>query len=171
MTTPVKTLIGRDNSLASTGRVYETDDAIVAETSDQYELSRKSVLFEDILLITFHREIGWMFVAVQSVIIVFALLVAGTTYAANGPFLSVAIIAAFSIPSIIALIVRLIFKVDVISIFGRRSRAAIRFSFRKKRARELYGRLCYRTRQKQRVPEETTPEVMPQPESQPESAV
>lgn len=163
MTTPAKTLIGRDNGLASSGRVYETDDAIVAETSDQYELSRKSVLFEDILLITYHREIGWTFVVVQSVIIFFILLVAGITYASNGPSRVVAIMAAFAIPSVLALIVRLIFKVDVISIFGRRSRAAIRFSFRKKRARELYGRLCYRTRQKQRVPEEVTP--------QPESAV
>jgi hypothetical protein len=165
MTTPVKTLIGKDNGLATRGRVYETDDAIVAETTDQYELSRKSVLFEDILLITYHREIGWAFVVVQSVVIFFVLLVAGITYAANGPLLSAAIIAAFAIPSIIALIVRLILKVDVISIFGRRSRAAIRFSFRKKRARELYGRLCYRTRQKQRVPEEITPEITPQPES------
>jgi len=163
MTTPAKTLIGTDNGLASRGRVYETDDAIVAETTDQYELSRKSVLFEDVLLITYHREIGWPFVVVQSVVIFFVLLVAGVTYAANGPSKVVAIIAAFAAPSLIALTVRLIFKVDVISIFGRRSRAAIRFSFRKKRAREVYGRLCYRTRQKQRIPEEVTP--------QPESAV
>jgi len=170
MTTPAKTLIGKDNGLATRGRVYETEDAIVAETSDQYELSRKSVLFEDILLITYHREIGWTFIVVQSVVIFFVLLVAGITYAANGPFLSVAIIAAFAIPSIIALIVRLIFKVDVISIFGRRSRAAIRFSFRKKHARELYGRLCYRTRQKQRVPDEVTPEITPDVTPQPESA-
>ena len=163
MTTPAKTLIGTDNGLASRGRVYETDDAIVAETTDQYELSRKSVLFEDVLLITYHREIGWTFVVVQSVIIFFVLLVAGVTYASNGPSQVVAIIAAFAAPSAVALTVRLIFKVDVISIFGRRSRAAIRFSFRKKRAREVYGRLCYRTRQKQRIPEEVTP--------QPESAV
>ena len=174
MTAPAKTLVGTNKGLVTRERVFETDDAIVVESTDQYELSRKSVLFEDVLLITYHREIGWPFILVQSAVIFFVLMVAAITYTATGPLSVVAIMSAFAIPSIVAVTVRAIFKVDVISIFGRRSRAAIRFSFRKKRAREVYGRLCFLTRQKQRVPEEVTPQPEPQPEPsepQPESAV
>jgi hypothetical protein len=158
MTNPSKAFVGSRTTLATRERVFETDDAIVVETTDQYELSRKHVLFEDILLITFHREIGWTFVMLQIAIIAFVGIVGGLMFAANAPARAVAIAGAFALPSAIAIVVRLIFKVDVVSVFGRRSRAAIPFSFRKKRARELYGHLCARTRQTRRGPEEVTPQ-------------
>jgi len=151
---PKRTLLGTESGISTRQRVYETDDGIIVESTDQYELSRKSVLFEDVVLITYHREIGWTYVLVLSILAFAFLAVAATAYASGAPLKVAGTIAAIASPILIALIVRFVMKVDVVSIFGRRSRAAIHFTFRKAHARELYGRLCYRTRQAQKVPEE-----------------
>lgn len=152
--TPKRTLLGTESGIASRQRVFETDDGIIIESTDQYELSRKSVLFEDVVLVTYHREIGWTYVLVLGAIAFIFLAVAGTSYASGAPLPVAGTIAAIASPFLIAIAVRLVLKVDVISIFGRRSRAAIHFAFKKQRARELYGRICFQTRQAQRVPEE-----------------
>ncbi|HEX3109188.1 MAG TPA: hypothetical protein VHU41_08840 [Thermoanaerobaculia bacterium] len=151
---PKRTLIGTESGIATRQRVYETDDGIIVESTDQYELSRKSVLFEDIVLVTYHREFGRVYMLVLSALALVFLGIAATAYASGAPLKVAGSIAAIAAPILIAIIVRLVMKVDVVSVFGRRSRAAIHFSFRKSRARELYGRLCYRTRQAQKVPEE-----------------
>ena len=86
--------------------------------------------------------------------------------------IAAAIIASFALPSVIAILVRMAYQVDVISIFGRRSRATLRFSFRKRRAREIYGRLCARTRQTQKEIEEANREPeAPRPTVESESIV
>jgi len=158
MTAPKRTLLGSESGISTRQRAFETDEGIIIESTDQYEVSRKSVLFEDVVLVTYHRQIGWAYVLVLTAIAVLILAVAGvflfTAPATGAPVKVSAIIAAFAIPFLILIAVRLVMKVDVISIFGRRSRAQIHFSFRKRRARDIYGRICHRTRQAQRVPQE-----------------
>lgn len=154
MTTAKRTLIGTESGIGARQRVYETADGIIVESTDQYEVSRKSVLFEDVVLVTYHREIGWTYVLVLSTIEFVFLAIAGVSYASGAPLAVAGTIAAIALPILIAVFLRLIMKVDVVSVFGRRSRAAIHFPFRKQRARELYGRICHLTRQAQRMPEE-----------------
>jgi len=143
-------LLGRNISIGSREAIYESDDAIEIDATDQYELAHKRVLFEDVVLVTYHREIGWMYIALHGVVVVIFLAIAATTAAAQGGLVPSAIISAFAVPSIVLILLRAIFQVDVISIYGRRSRAQVRFLFRKQRARELYGRICARSRQIQR---------------------
>jgi len=167
-----RTLLGRNIGFGLRENVYETDDGIEVSATDQYELSRKRVLFEDIVLITYHRELGWAFLSAQTLIAVIFIAVAAVTYAAKGGVIAAAIIASFALPSVIAILVRMAYQVDVISIFGRRSRATLRFSFRKRRAREIYGRLCARTRQTQKEIEEANREPeAPRPTVESESIV
>ena len=67
--------------------------------------------------------------------------------------------------STIGCLVRLVLKLDYVSVFGRRSKAAMRFSLRKRRAREVYGRICSRALEVQRsmVQKEPEPVVPPSP--------
>jgi hypothetical protein len=150
-----RTPLGRNFGIGTRELVYESDDAIEVESSDHYELSRKRVLFEDIALITYHREFGWAFLSANIFVAVIFLAIAEVTYAGGGGWIAAAIISAFAVPSIIAIFLRLTYRVDVISIFGKRSRATVRFSFKKQKAREIYGRLCHRTRQVQKNIEES----------------
>jgi len=153
MTATRKTL-GRNTTFGTRERVFETDEGIEVESTDQYELTRKRVLFEDIVLVTIHREVGWAFLLANGLLVTVFLIIAFVTYFASGRDFSAMIIAAFAVPSAIALAIRLFFKVSVVSVFGRRSRAKVRFLFSERRARELYGHLCARARQIQREIEE-----------------
>jgi len=98
-----------------------------------------------------HKRIG----ALYGVTAFIFFIIGGFTYVGGGGWIATSIILAFAVPSTIAIFLRLIYRVDVISIFGKRSRATIRFSFKKQQARELYGRLCHRTRQVQTNIEES----------------
>ena len=74
----------------------------------------------------------------------------------------------------IACLVRLILRVDVITVYGRRSKAQITFQYRKGRAREVYNSICEKVRQSQealaaKIAAETPPEppVVPVPRPPP----
>jgi hypothetical protein len=148
--TPSRVPIGRNTALGTRERIFETDDAIEVDSTDQYEVSQKRVLFEDIVLVTWHRELGWGYLAAHAFVLTVFIVIAMIVVAGGGGAVGATVVALFGLPSFVAILIRSIFQVDVVSIFGRRSRAKIRFFFRKKRARELYGRICYKTRQIQR---------------------
>ncbi len=147
MSSGARTLLGRNTSLASRQAVYETADGVEVESTEQYELSRRRVLFEDVLLVTYHRETGWPVVVANIFVFLVFFMIGGSIIAANGSVPAALIVAAFGVPSLLLILVRLTLKVDVVTLFGRRSKAAIRFPFRKQRARETYGHLCARARQ------------------------
>ena len=160
--------LGRNNTIGSRERVFETDEGIEIESTDQYELSRKRVLFEDVMLVTIHRELGWAYLLTNGALTLVFLGITMMTYFASSRDLTALFLIIFALPSTIAIIIRLAFQVNVVSIFGRRSRAKVRFNFSQQRARELYGHLCARTRQVQREIEEAnvipeSAESLPQP--------
>ncbi|MEK6376154.1 MAG: hypothetical protein AABO58_26060 [Acidobacteriota bacterium] len=142
-----RTLLGRNTGVAERQTVYESADGLEIESIEQYERSRAMVLFEDVVLVTYHRELGWPMVVLNAALASVFFLIGGLIFAANSSMAVAAIFAAFGIPSLVLIIVRLARQVDVISVFGRRSKAVIRFPYRKRRAREIYGHLCARTRQ------------------------
>lgn len=142
-----RTLLGRSASVAERQMVYESSDGLEVESIEQYERSRLMVLFEDVILVTYHREIGWPMVVLNVAVASLFFLIGGLIFAANSSVVVAAIFAAFGVPSLVLILVRLARQVDVISVFGRRSKAVIRFPYRKQRARETYGHLCARARQ------------------------
>lgn len=158
-----RTYLGRNYGMGIREKVYETADAIEVDSTDQYELSRKRVLFEDIVLVTYHRELGVGYIVANLFIVIVFLLIAAATAAAQGGMVGSLIVAAFALPSLIAIIIRAVLQVDVIAVYSRRARAKIRFTFRKQRARELYGRICSKTRQTQRQIEEENRAAEPAP--------
>lgn len=149
--TPARKRIGRNNALASRETIYETADGLETESVEHYDITRKRVLYEDVQLVTYHRELGFWFVLLNVLVSAFFLALAITIVAVTRKNMILAVIwLAMAAPSLIALTIRLLLRVDVVTIFGRRSKATLRFSFRKKRAREIYGQICARVRQVQR---------------------
>jgi hypothetical protein len=73
--------------------------------------------------------------------------------------------ALLALPFLIALIVRLVLKLDFVTVFGRRSKAVMRFAIKKRRAREVYGHICARAREVQRSME--PPPAAPVPVEEP----
>ena len=56
--------LGKFATVVSREFVYETADGIEIESRDQYDVARKKVLYEEVLLVTFHREMGAIFLIV-----------------------------------------------------------------------------------------------------------
>lgn len=142
-----RTFLGRNAGVAERQTIYESADGLEVDSIEQYERSRLMVLFEDIVLVTYHREVGWPMVVLNAALASVFFLIGGLIFAANGSVVVAAIFAAVGVPSLVLIMVRLARQVDVISVFGRRSKAVIRFPYRKRRARETYGHLCARARQ------------------------
>lgn len=120
--------------------VYRTDDAIEVDDLEWVEIRRTRVFFDDVLLVTYHKEVGILFPIVMGLIAGFwgliALAIATSSVQVSLFFFGAA--ALFAIP----MILRFILKVDVITVFGRRSRARLQFGYRKQRARRLYAEIC-----------------------------
>jgi hypothetical protein len=167
--TPARTRLGSTARAFGRESVYELPDGIEIESTENYEVIRRRVLFEDVLLITYHREIGFWFVLLNGLVGAFFLLMGVVIVSVQRsgsvwPFLTPWLVMAF--PFLLAASLRAILGVEVISIFGRRSKAQIRITFRKQRAREIYGRILARVRQAQRALEsevaESAAAAMPQ---------
>jgi hypothetical protein len=149
-------VIARHTGLATRELVYETSDGVEVESNDHYEVSRRRVFYDDVVLVTYHRQVGALFITVNALLVFMFVSLAAIMAAAIRtkdvwPMIIVWLLMAA--PSFIAIVIRLLLRVDVINVYGRRSKATLRYSWRKQKAREVYGRICARVRQAQRASE------------------
>lgn len=144
-----RTLIGKFASLAARDAIYETPEGFEIETVAGYDVTQRRVLYDDVLFVTLHRRYGVTYLGATGLITLLFIALGWITYRSfptgAGPW----IVAAFGLPSAISFLVRAIFGVDTITIFGRRSKASIGFRLRKGRAREAYERVCMLVRNAQ----------------------
>jgi hypothetical protein len=151
MTPSPRKLLGRNAYMMSRDAVYETPDAIEAVSREGYEITRKRVLYEEVLLVTIHRATGPLYVTFTALAaLFFGGLAVIFQFSANVPSVAITF-ATLALPFLIACLIRLIMKVDFVTVFGRRSKAVMRFTLRKRRAREVYGRICARAVEVQRA--------------------
>jgi hypothetical protein len=151
MTEPRKVL-SRWRTAASRETVYQTADGLDVESNQQYEIVERRVLFDDVLLVTLHRYVGIAYPLVTGLFAAFFIGIGILILSINvDSWIAAAIFGAIGAPFLIALLLRVMFGVDVITVFGRRSKAILRFGLRKKRAREVYGQVCAAVRNAQRV--------------------
>jgi hypothetical protein len=158
-------LLGRNIGAMMREAVFETADAIESESRAGYEVTRKRVLFEEVLLVTIHREMGALYVILTAAL---AILFGGIAILSRSALPAAIFFGILAVPFFIACIVRLVMRLDFVSVFGRRSKAVMRFALRKRRAREVYGRICSRALEVQRAmvepqTEETLPVAEPPP--------
>lgn len=145
-----RTYLGKASSVAARYRVYLTNDGFDVDSKEQYDIIQRRVLFDDVQLVTIHREAGVYFLTVTGVIGLIISTIAITILAYDvGNWVSALIVAAIGLPFVIAFVLRLLFGDEVITIFGRRSKATIRFGLRKQRARQAYGKICATVREAQ----------------------
>jgi hypothetical protein len=148
MTSGKRTLLGRNSGVMLREAVYETADSIECEAREGYDVTRKRVLFEEVLLVTIHREVGTLYVIAMGAA---AVIFAGVAFLGRREPAFAISFGILALPFLIGCVIRLVLRLDYVSVFGRRSKAVMRFSFRKRRAREVYGRICSRALEVQRA--------------------
>jgi hypothetical protein len=145
---PVRTLMGTWSDLGSWQRVYETAEALEVDESNGMTGTRHRVFYDEVLLVTYHSFVGWPLALMAglagALIGMFALAAA---MAGDGR--TAVTIAFFGLLAAVFLVVRLVVKVDAVTIYGRRSRARASFWLNKDRARASYLRVCARVRRAQ----------------------
>lgn len=139
--------LGWARGLGNRQRVYERPDGLEVDEIDYYEINRKRVYYDDVQFITLHKIYGWPFLLGTGLLAgTFGLISILSMSSSTGAGLTFFLMGA--IPGALFL-VRLLLRVDVITVYGKRSKAQITFAFRKARARETYRGICENVRRSQ----------------------
>src|SRR5688572_33510825 len=111
-------LLARTNSIATRQRVYRVPDGLEVDWMDTFEVRRRRVLFDEVLLITYHRRYGKVLLTVASI---FVILAAATAFlsaqGAQDATVGWILFAILGGPFLIILLVHLIMKWDEINVY------------------------------------------------------
>jgi hypothetical protein len=143
-----RTLLGRHSGATSQERVFLTSDAIEVEEAEGYDVSRRRVFFDEVLLVTYHQTAGVGFVVAMVVFMTLFGFIGLLTLVADARTGGI-VLALLVLPFVVALVLRLALKLDVITVHGRRTKAELRFWFRKGRAQQVYQRITRLVRARQ----------------------
>lgn len=134
-----RTRIGRNNDFATRQIVYRTPAGIEVDELDHFEVVRRRVLYDDVLVVTYHREQSWGYVVFLAIVV----LIFGVLAAIASEIVPLAMtLAALAALALVLAVLRLLTQVDVVTVFGRRSKAAVRFPYRKAYARRIFNETC-----------------------------
>jgi len=140
MTDPTKrTRIGRNNDFATRQVVYRTPLGIEVDELDHFEVVRKRVFYDDVLLVTLHRQQTWGFLVLAAIVV---LLFGGLTVVAKDVPPLAMTLGVVAAAALVFGTIRLLYQIEVVSVFGRRSKASIRFGFRRARAAQMFNEIC-----------------------------
>ena len=141
-------LLGSRSSLSTRQRIYRLADAIEVEELEGYDVTRRRVLLDEVLLVTYHQIFGWAFLVAMAVLLTLFGFMSGLLALAE-PRAGLIAFALTGLPAGVALVLRLALRLDVVTVFGKRTKAEIHFWFRKSRAREVYRQVCRAARERQ----------------------
>jgi len=142
MTEPARRIfLGRDTSWAERVRVYRTDEALEVAYINTFEVSLRRLFFDEVQLVTLHRARGsrtlWLLITLSALCGLGALAVRSAAGFSFGLFTLTAIVFAWTL-------VTALIQSSVVTAYGARARARIRFLYRPGKARRVYDDLCRR---------------------------
>jgi hypothetical protein len=158
-----RTRLGRVITLSTRESIFQTAEGIEVDSVEQFELIRRRVLYEDVQLVTYHRERGLAFLLTTGIVAAFFIGLGLLIGSIGSEMQGAAVFLVIGFVPLIAFLLRFMFGADVITVFGRRSRARLRFGVRKARARQVYGSICAAVRNAQRIRPTTMPGVTATP--------
>jgi hypothetical protein len=134
-------------------RAYLASDAIEVDEIEGYSGTRRRVLLDEVLLVTLDRRRRpltvaiWLAVAALCFVPVFSV---GLSIAKERALLVASLTGlVLASPFLLGALLHLLFGVDFVTVFGKRGVAQIAFSFRKRRAKEVFALLRERAQEAQ----------------------
>jgi hypothetical protein len=145
--------LGSSFDLTERQYVYLQPDCLEIDVVDGYEISRKRVFLTDVCLITMHRQRRWvplLILGSLSGILLLSGLGAMSAAGAHGDRTPVLIVFAVlgGLPGIMTLWM-LLSPATNVTVMGRRTKAVLRFPFRRGRAEAMRDELSALVRQAQ----------------------
>lgn len=156
--------LGKARTVSDRVRTYWTDEALEVDQADHFEIRRRRVFFDEILLVTLHSTRGLL---ISLLPFSFALLFTiAAMAAADEPSASKFfwLLTAFFVAAAVALA---FIPIWVVTVYGRRTRARMHFRLRQGKARRIYAEICRAAADAQRALSQRlaaqAPEPLPQP--------
>ncbi len=148
MAPPRRIHLGTRTGLSFVHKVYRTPHAIEVDEMEGVDVTRRRVLFDEVLLVTYHRAYGLAFVLTMTALsLVFTGLSA--LIALGDRTLALVFFALLGLPTLGLLALRLVLGIDVLTVHGRRTRAEAHFWLRKASGRDSYRLICRLARERQ----------------------
>ena len=148
MATRGRVHLGTRTGLSFVHKVYRAADAIEVDEIEGVDVTRRRVLFEEVLLVTYHRAYGLAFVLTLTVLLTLFSTLSGLV-AISDRAVGLVIFALTGLPTLVLLGLRLALGIDVLTVHGLRTRAEVHFWLRKARGREVFRQVCRVTREQQ----------------------
>jgi hypothetical protein len=139
---PPRRLLATDQSIGESIRIYRAGDALEVDVISLYNIRRRRVFFDEVQLVTLHSRRGLPPAAVAWGALALLMGLTSNGIGRNGDprtlsiFLAVA--AAFALGSLGSMLM----PVWTVTVFGKRTRARLRFRLRGGKARRIYGEIC-----------------------------
>lgn len=131
--------LGRALSLGERVRTYWTDEALEVDRIDNYEIRRRRVFFDEILLVTLHTTRGFLIsilpLFLALLFMVMALAASDEPAASTAFWVVAAFFAALALGAALT-------PVWVVTVYGKRTRARMHYRLRQAKAREVYAEIC-----------------------------
>ncbi len=139
--------LGKRAAFANREYVYRTRDCFEIDEVEGYEVTRKRVFYDDVVLVTHHTFRPWP----AAVMIALIAGLFGLSAVALGDVARIAALVFFvlSMLSLLWIVVLLSLGGDVITIQGKRTTARMHFLLRRGRALEVYRLACRLARERQ----------------------
>jgi hypothetical protein len=149
MSAAARTTLGKTRWAGTNIVVYQMDGWLEIDESEEYEVRRRRIFFDEIRLVTYNRVTGWPAVlACLALVALFAGL-AAWVWLAGGEKGAAAAVALCGLPFLGFAFVRVLLRIDRVTVFGPRTRARMDFTFQKARAREVFELVCRLAREHQ----------------------
>ena len=143
---PRRTALGREFGVGHRAYVFLTADAVEVDEVDGLDVARTRVLLDDVMLVTLHKRPPWGLFWTVVLLMAFFVLVIGLF---PWRWQVLLVVLPFFVPVLVALLVRVIFGVHYVSVFGRRSKARMAWYLRGARARATFALLLERVAERQ----------------------
>ena len=145
---PRRVLLGTRQGYHTRERVYATRDALEIDDVEGSDVTRRRVFYDDVVLVTRHRQYGWVFLSVTLALAIGVGFIVGPL---RTPTVGLAVVmyALFGLPFLLSFVIRALFGVEVICVQGRRTKAVMHFQARRRRAIRVFEQVCRSARQAQ----------------------
>lgn len=155
-------LLGQTRDLGGVIKTFRADGAFEMDEIEGTHGTRRRVFFDDVFLVSYHRERRPLFLVGTGLASLFFLGLGFQMLRSNSADRPAGFtMIAFGAPFILLFVLRLILQVDVITIFGRHGKARLEFQYRKAKAREVHQRICRDVRTAQATLRRNAPRPAP----------
>lgn len=144
-----RSYLGSAHNLAERVRVYWTEKGLEVDSSEGYEIRRTRVFFDEVLLVTLHSQLGgglsWLSLGLAVLFGLLSIILASTSEPAASRAMMWAALGLAVLGAVF-----FVMPQWVVTVFGRRTRARLKFRLRERKARDIFARICQAADEAQR---------------------